>query len=465
MHHVLWPLAVAWLIGVVVSIAVAVNFTQRAFDRALLDDAYSVAGSVRSTGDSIDLALSPREVGAVLFDQSERIYFAVLWPDGTLLAGHAGLHAPSPEGAASYRFSDITYQGRRLRAVTLRRGAPLEYEVVMAETTRSREALLRTLLVYVIGPQIGLLLLLGIWLFRAISRDVQPLVALEHAMETRDARDLTPVPANASTREIQRLAVAVNGLFARVSAGVRAQREFAGNVAHELRTPLAGIRALAEYGLAQKDPAAWREQLQRIAQSEERASHLVDQLLAMARADEAGVMQMRTVLLDEVARDAVLRFLPRADAARVDLGARGLDEPVAVRAHPALVEGIVNNLIDNALRYGGATDGSRSTITVALSVQAEAGTARLTVVDNGPGIGAAQRDHLQQRWARGPEGAWLKQGTGLGLAIIGRYAALMDAPFTLADGPEGRGLAASVLLPLAATDGADGPAAPPTRVL
>ena len=453
LQHVLVPLALAWLLGVVVSIAVAINFTQRAFDRALLDDAYSVASNVHTTGEELELGLTPREVGAVLFDQSERIYFAVLWPDGTLLAGHAGLHAPAPEDAGNYRFSDINYQGRRLRAVLLRTATPQPFDVVMAETTRSRSKLLGSLLLYAIAPQIFLLVLLAMWLGRAIADDVQPLLNLQQTLEQRNAGDLSPVHAGASTREVQRLGEALDKLFGRVGAGVRAQREFAGNVAHELRTPLAGIRALAEYGLAQPDPTVWREQLERIARSQERASRLVDQLLALARADEAPAMRFEPVRLDELARDAVLRFLARADVAGVDLGARGLDEPVSVMGHASLLDGILNNLLDNALRYGKPADGSTPSITVALTVHENTGDVSLTVIDNGPGISPEQQGRLQQRWAQGPEGAWLKQGSGLGLSIVTRYAQLLGATLEMTPAPGHPGLAASLTLPGAPQQG------------
>ncbi len=452
LQHVLVPLALAWLLGVVVSIAVAANFTQRAFDRALLDDAYSVAANVHTTGEELELGMSPREVGAVLFDQSERIYFAVLWPDGTLLAGHGGLHAPPPEAGSRYRFSDISYQGRALRAVSLRSAKPLPFDVVMAETTQSRSTLLRSLLLYALVPQLFLLLLLALWMGRAVADDVQPLRALEEALDKRNAGDLSPVPAGGSTREVRRLGDALNKLFGRVGAGVRAQREFAGNVAHELRTPLAGIRALAEYGLGQQDPAAWREQLEKIARSEERASRLVDQLLAMARADEAPAMRFEPVALDQLARDAVLRFLARADLAGVDLGARGLDLPVWVSAHASLLDGIVNNLLDNALRYGKPADGSTARITVALTVHEDEHAVSLTVIDNGPGISPEQQGRLQQRWAQGAEGAWLKQGSGLGLSIVARYAQLLGATLVLEPAPGQAGLAASITLAIAPAD-------------
>ena len=213
---------------------------------------------------------------------------------------------------------------------------------------------------------------------------------------------------------------------------MRAQREFAGNVAHELRTPLAGIRALADYGLAHSTPDVWREQLERIAASQARASRLVDQLLGMAMADEADIgLQREPVRLDQLAEQTVLRYLARADARAVDLGARGLDEPVTVQANAALIEGILDNLLDNALRYGGRT------ITIELD-----GT-RLSVIDDGPGLSDTARHDLMQRWTQGPAGQKLGQGAGLGLSIVARYAQLMGARLTMEPAVP-KGLCASV---------------------
>lgn len=134
---------------------------------------------------------------------------------------------------------------------------------------------------------------------------------------------------------MQRLGEALDGLLARVREGLHAQREFAGNVAHELRTPLAGIRAQAAHALAQDDPAVWRSELEGIAQAEQRASRTVDQLLALARAAEGGIaLSVQTVALDAVVRDVVLRCLPRADVLGVDLGAQGLEPGTQVRETP-----------------------------------------------------------------------------------------------------------------------------------
>ncbi|MBU2287363.1 MAG: HAMP domain-containing histidine kinase, partial [Gammaproteobacteria bacterium] len=208
---------------------------------------------------------------------------------------------------------------------------------------------------------------------------------------------------------------------------------FAGNVAHELRTPLAGIRALADYGLTHREPAVWREQLERIAASQTRASHLVDQLLGLALADESRAgLRCELLRLDEIAQQAVLRHLASADAKGVDLGASGLDQPVSVRGDGALIEGILDNLIDNALRYGGRT------------VTVDMAGSTLSVVDDGPGIPAAELGDWLQRWAQGPAGRQLGQGAGLGLAIVTRYAQLLGAELSLAPASPTGGLRVSV---------------------
>ena len=429
MRHVLLPLAVTWLLGSLLMLSIASYFTQQAYDRALLDDAYLVASHVRQKAGAneldIELSLSAQEMSTVLFDQSESMFFAVLRKDGSLVAGHAGLHPTMSMQQAQPQFETLSYQNKHLRSVTLYRDQPSEFVVVMAQTTTSRERLLQRLFVFALAPQVLLLMGLALWLQRAIEEDLVPLSELERAVGERDARDLTPVPVSASTQDIEKLGLAINALLSRIAQSVQAQREFSGNVAHELRTPLAGIRALADYGLRHNDPQVWREQLQGIAQSQERASHLIDQLLALALADEAQQqLTHENLALHDVVRDVVMRYLPRADAMQVDLGVVGIEQPVWVQANRALLEGVLNNLIDNALRYGASSLGeSRITVSVVDAPQA----AVLTVTDNGPGVSEQQRQHLSRRWVQGAAGAALKEGSGLGLAIVHEYARLLGA--------------------------------------
>jgi two-component system sensor histidine kinase TctE len=433
LRHVLVPLAVTWLVGAALVVGIASYFAQQAFDRALLDDAYLVASHVQRSKDeagTLDLSLSAQEMSTVLFDQSESLYFAVLGPEGHLLAGHAGLRPPQFPQGMKPQFAAADYQGRVLRTVTIHRQQPGDFYVVMAQTTASRDRLLQQLLTFSIVPQLLLLVLLAAWLYRAIENDLVPLAKLETAVGQRDARDLTPVPVSATTHDVQRLGQAINALLGRIAYSVQAQREFSGNVAHELRTPLAGIRALADYGLRHADPQVWREQLQGIAHSQERASHLVDQLLALALADEAHQdLEQTAVSLDVLVGEAVLRYLPKADAVGVDLGAKGIDHAVTVQGNAALMEGILNNLIDNALRYGRAEHGE-SRITV--SVETTPRHVALSVTDNGAGVPADKLQQISQRWVQGAAGEALKAGVGLGLAIVGTYAKLLGARVTLA---------------------------------
>lgn len=440
LRHVLVPVAVTWLLGASLVVGIASYFAQQAFDRALLDDAYLVASHVRRSAsapqEGLELSLSAQEMGTVLFDQTETLYFAVLHSDGTLLAGHAGLRPGNLSDQAGATFEALNYQNRSLRSVTVHRQEPTDFYVVIAQTTVSRDRLQQQLLSFSIIPQLLLLLLLAAWLHRAIDADLAPLAELEKVVGERDVRDLHPVPVKASTHDVQRLGLAINALLRRMADSVKAQREFSGNVAHELRTPLAGIRALAEYGLRQADPQVWREQLQGIAQSQERASHLVDQLLALALADEAQhSLEKTSIALDALVGEAVMRFLSRADAAGVDLGAKGIDQTVEVLGHVGLIEGILNNLIDNALRYGRP---SQDEPHITVSVLQMPSSVTLSVTDNGPGVPSDKLKQISQRWVQGAGGEALKAGSGLGLAIVGMYAKLLDAHVSLASlSPQG----------------------------
>ncbi|CAM3955585.1 sensor histidine kinase [Roseateles saccharophilus] len=445
-RHVTLPLLLTWGLGSALALGIASYFTQRAFDRAMLDDAYLLSAHLAQQDGHWVLNMSADDIRTVLYDQSEMVYFAVQGLDGHLIAGHAGLHPPPAEDdSADTRYTDLNYQGQTLRAAVLERREP-RLQIVVALTTTSRSALLRRLVTYSIAPQVLLLLGLVAWLRRAVNRDLQPLSQLQELVETRDAADLSPLPrgllAGAASRDVHGLASAIDALLGRVAEGLAAQREFAGNVAHELRTPLAGIRALAEYGLAQHDPARWREQLQAVLESQQRASRLVDQLLAVALANETGAaLPLKPLDLAAIARQQLLQLLARADKAGMELEASGLDEPAWALGDTALVEGLLANLLDNALRYG---RGPEARGHIRLELGQHAGHVVLTVTDAGPGIGAALRESLKTRWRQGHEGTRLGQGAGLGLAIVQRYAELMQADFRLDAGPGGLGLCASV---------------------
>ncbi len=453
LRHAMLPLVLTWALGAAIAVLIGDSFTEQAFDRAMLDDAYAVGSHVSQRAGALGLSLTDDDLEAVLFDQSEAVYFAVIAADGTLIAGQPGLEiAAVPASGAVHAFSAVHLANQHLRAVRLVQGDTPQFSVVIAQTTVNRSQLLQRLLIYSVVPQLLLLGLLAWSLHRVILQDLAPLAALQQTLDRRDAADLTPVPpplaSEATTREVERVGVAINALLGRVSEGVRAQREFTGNVAHEMRTPLAGIRALAEYGLAQSDPTVQREQLQAIVASQARASHLVDQLLALALADEAREgLALEVVELGALARAVVLSWLPRADQAGIDLGAQGLEQVGAIRGNSVLIEGALANLIDNAIRHGGSGNAVPRVVTIELTLECD--EARLSVVDNGPGIGLEERHRLRQRWARAEGSERRRGGVGLGLAIVTRYAELLGARFELDSGNSGEGLKASLVFAVA----------------
>ena len=441
--RVLPPLAATWLIGGAIALSLSWIFAGQAFDRALLENAYAIAANIGARDGQAVLDLSAREIDNVLFDRNDKGYFVVLGPGGRVLAGSAELVPATAMDGPVREFSNGSYRGEPVRLATLRSDSPAPHTVIVGQTTTSRTRLLRAMLLRSIAPQIVLLLLLGAYLWSQIARELAPLTVLQRELDRRDSSDLGPVRLATMSQDVERLSDAINALLSRIARGVQAQREFAGNVAHDLRTPLAGIRALAEYGLARDDPAIWRQQLASIVASEERASRLVEQLLALALADEArDSIRLEVVAVDELVRRVLLGFMPRADATGTDLGATGLDVPVHAWASPALLEGVLTNLIDNALRYGRSGD----TATVTVEVECSGETVSVAVVDQGPGIDPQQRDRPARRWEHGLSGTEPGSGAGLGLAIASRYAELLRSHLHLEAGPERRGLRAVLTL-------------------
>lgn len=451
-RHVLLSLALVWALGSAVLMAVGNHFVSEAFDRALLDDAHALASHVRGGGDeALRLDLTPREIHILVFDPRESTRYAVFDTGQRLVAGDPQLAADRIPPGATQVFASFEQDGRAQRRVSLQIQEAPPFTVVLAQTTARRTELIRRLLAYSALAQVWLLVVLGLWLMRWIERDLQPLTELQAAIERRDASDLQPLPAHlthhAATREVQALGEALDGLLARVRTSLSAQQEFAGNVAHELRTPLAGIRAQAAHALSQPNAEVWYRELQGIALAEARASRTVEQLLALARAAEGSVALARTPLeLDTLVRDCVLRFVPRADALGVDLGAEGLDQTVRVLGNAGLIEGIVDNLITNALRHGRPAKGMPR---VTVSLGQEGAHARLCVADNGPGIEGNALDGLQKRWHQQP-GPGRAEGAGLGLAIVARYVDLLQGRLELQPAAGGGGFVARVWLPLAA---------------
>lgn len=277
---------------------------------------------------------------------------------------------------------------------------------------------------------------LAIWWLAA--RNLAPIERLAREVRTRDARSLAPVPTDALPDEIAPLANALNALLARLSRSFDSQRAFVADAAHELRSPLTALKLQLRLLQSAGDEAARRAALAAVAAGIERASRLIEQLLTLARSEPgAAPPVLEPVDLAELAREtlAAMHAFAHDRGSELVLDA---EHAVVVRGERGALAALVRNLIDNAIRYG--PRGGR----VEVAVANDAGAAVLRVDDAGPGIPAAERERVFDRFFR--RAGADEEGSGLGLAIVRSVAERHGAELTLADSPAG-GLRATVRFP------------------
>jgi two-component system sensor histidine kinase TctE len=260
-----------------------------------------------------------------------------------------------------------------------------------------------------------------------LSRGVAPLNALQQRLRARRPDDLSPIDARAAPSEIAPLVTAINELLERLSATVQTQRRFVADAAHQLKTPLAGLRTQAEFALRDASAEEMQASLRQLVAGSERATRLVNQLLLLARAENPATVGLTTTDLNLLAYEQTTQWAPQALAIGIDLGFEEAGHPVLIAGNQILLAELLNNLIDNALRY--TPRGGRVTV----RVRGTDAAARLEVEDSGPGIAAQERERVFDRFYRvlGTPA----DGSGLGLAIVREIAQKHGARVGLADNP------------------------------
>jgi len=278
-----------------------------------------------------------------------------------------------------------------------------------------------------------------VWL--ALVRGIAPLNELQQRIRRRDSSDLSPIDEREAPEEVSPLVRAINDLLARLDQSIGAQKHFLADAAHQLKTPLAGLRTQAELAqreidAGQHEPQALKKSLQQIAHSSQSAAHMVNQLLAMARAEnQAQEAQRQNVNLARLAIETVRDFVPRALEKRIDLGYEGPeagrgalnDKGATVSGNPLLLRELIRNLVDNALQYTPAG----GTVTARIVDDPFGQVVVLQVEDSGPGIPVAEREKVFRPFYRtlGTD----VDGSGLGLAIVREIAVQHGAHIQLED--------------------------------
>jgi two-component system, OmpR family, sensor kinase len=380
--------------------------------------------STESATDTVDEAPGEPDEGQ---------FVSQIWSqDGTLL--YSSLEDDGPP-LQPVGYHQVSWQDQVWRTYTVARNLRT---VQVAVSVLDRDQVFAELLPWVLLPTGMLVVILGLLIHEAVSRALRPLENLRRDIGDRAVAELHAVPTNDLPDEVAPLAHTLNHLLDRLDQLLAGQRQFLANAAHELNTPLAAIKLQAQ--LARRARGDDREEaIDALDAGIERAIHLTAQLLQLARLEpDVREPERSLVQLDGIVRDAVIAFSPQAEQHRSDLGLLHSD-PVQVLGDGHSLRVMLDNLIDNALRY--APEGAR----IDVSLRAENGHAVLEVADNGPGIAPSEREQVLERFVRlQPSGP---TGSGLGLAIVREIAAQHGASLSLLD-TSGGGLTVRVVLPL-----------------
>ncbi|MCX7893781.1 MAG: sensor histidine kinase N-terminal domain-containing protein, partial [Burkholderiales bacterium] len=353
--RVLLPLVAIWLLGAGLTFLTARQTVTAAFDHDLVNTALALASRVRVSGAGLEIDLSSRALELLLYSKSDKLYYGIFRAGAEPLSGERALPLPPewpPLDEARVYDGRLNGESVRVAAVSITpQGGDEAVLVLAAETLHVRHEAEGRVVLYALLPQFALLVVLAALLRQLVSRSLAPLDRLSHEIAARGAKDLHPLAEDPPTRESHRIKVAIDRLMGRLDAALGAQKAFVGDAAHQLRTPLAALKAAGEYALRQSDPQAWRAAIERMLASAETSAHLVNQLLALAQADGAAGVPFVECDLVELAREPTMELAPAALKKGVDIGFEAEVEPVAVRAVPVLVREIAANLVDNAVRY------------------------------------------------------------------------------------------------------------------
>ena len=416
-------------------------------DRQLLTLVPELVDSIHARGawppQTPQLHLAP-QISDFLALRPGRAAFAVLNSDGKVLLGESWL-GDYPPPTYEPEFSSQEYSGVVYRIVSQRViGSPGELTVRLADGSDMRFMGLRRLWLKVLLPN---LVLAGGAIFAvnwAVRRALRPLLELKLAVEGRSPRDLSALDAAGSPEEVRPLVESLNRLFDMVNAQTESQRRFVADAAHQLRTPLAGLQAQVEaWALADADSVTLpAEQVRKLRDATRRTSQLAHQLLALSRADARSSMAepRQSVALKPLCEQVLEQYLDAAAARGVDLGLEADD--VQASGYAWLLREWLANLVDNALRY--SPPGSHVTLRCGLRAGSAGPVACLEVEDDGPGVPAAERLRVRERFYRVPGSPG--EGNGLGLAIADEIARVHHSQLQLHSGAAGRGLRCSLWL-------------------
>lgn len=443
--RLLIPLVPLLLAGVAIAFTMSYHFANQSYNRSLFRAALSLADQVTVVNGRVAVDLPQAAFDILEYDKDDWIYYKVTGPNGEFITGYPDLPLPPvahPVAGRHYYYA-TRYQGKDISvaafylslAGTSAQGMAL---VQVAETTAKRELVAEEIMIGMVLPQL-LMVILATWMvWLGVSRGLAPLEKLRQQIAARSHRDLSPLKEADSPSEVLPILHAMNGLIARLEQAMAQQQRFVADAAHQLRTPLAGLKAQAAVALEEQDLTQLQHAVQQIQAGSTQLAHTVNQLLSLARLEPDAGPELTAETLDLVAlaRDTTRASVPAALAKEIDLGFDSQLENCPLPGNAALLRELLANLIDNAVRY--TPHGGRVTVSVAR----QENRVELVVEDDGPGIAPEHRARAFERFFRILGSG--ESGCGLGLSIVQEIARRHGAEVTLDNASDGQGLRVSV---------------------
>jgi two-component system sensor histidine kinase TctE len=440
------PLLLLWPMSIAITYLVAKSIANQPFDRALEDKVLVLSQQVKEVDGKVLAQLSNPARDILRADDLDNIHFQIRSIHGELVDGDRDLPMPKEEDKAIA--GNITFRNDRLRGADIRvaygyidlnkvhvRGAPNNSDhfvlIQVAETLEKRAVLANEIIKGVILPQFIILPIALALVWFALSRGLSPLAELQQRIRARKPDDLSPIDSRQVPEEITPLVRSLNEMLERLAQTILIQKRFIADAAHQMKTPLAGMRMQSELALRQTDQAEIHRSLLQLSKSSEAATRLINQLLTLARAENPSPATKTLELIDlvDLARSTVQDWIPASFASNIDLGIEQTNDAIHIFGNTMMLRELLSNLIDNAIRY----TPKEHSVTVRTSLNEEQALAILEVEDNGPGIPVSERGHIFERFYRilGSN----VQGSGLGLSIVREIAQQHDARIEITDNP------------------------------
>ncbi len=439
----LTPLLLLWPVSLILTWLVAQGIAGKPFDRALEYNVSALAQLVTVNAGRVqfNLPLPAREL--LRADESDTIYYQVLGLRGEFLSGERDLPLPSDAEkpvAGEVHLRDDNLRGLEIKIAyvwvkTKLPGAGLVL-VQVAETLEKRSVLATEIIKGVMLPQFIILPLAVLLIWLALAQAIKPLHELEDRIRARKPDDLSPLDIETVPLEVAPMAASVNDLLLRLKDSITTQKRFLADAAHQLKTPLAGLRMQADLALREgTNTDELKHSLRQIGRSSIRATHTVNQLLALARAESSGTAMVHQPCdMARLTLGVVQDSVPRALEKHIDLGFEGAQpgsEGVQVMGNPTLLTEMLRNLVDNAIHYTPSSVQTPGVITVRVLVDQFGKALVVQVEDSGPGIPPAERELVFAPFYRvlGTD----TDGSGLGLPIVREIAQQHQAEVSVED--------------------------------